>query len=253
MEKGQRLCARPDHLRPGDVYWGLKDIGWSITSFVLPDKDLQRRLTQAVCDTVSSVCGLRFYEQKNPEESNILIQAKRGRRNQLDGRGGVLAYAYFPMSADFKGQITAVFDLDEAWEQSVEYFKVWLHEIGHNLGLGHDELKRNQVMNPTYNPALETYQFNDIARLQRMYGPPAKVLTTQPPDTDDNGNIPDKPERPNDRFIQSVVLSLKINGVSYLTLDLLKILGRDDLVAKLKQLPFDTEDEQLQAITQLFG
>ena len=52
-----------------------------------------------------------------------------------------------------------------------DLFQVALHEIGHNLGLEHSNV-RNSIMYPYLLDGNDALEFDDIAGIQAMYGRP---------------------------------------------------------------------------------
>ena len=81
---------------------------------------------------------LNFQEIQDPgngDRVDIYVQSER-----VDGRGGTLAYAYFPTIGDI------TFDNSESWNET-KFLETAVHELGHSLGLGH-EGDVSAIMNP---------------------------------------------------------------------------------------------------------
>lgn len=91
--------------------------------------------------------------------------------------GGVLAHAYYPEDAagGFAGDVH--FDSLDTWRlhgsagSGFDVFIVALHEIGHSIGLDHQNPPPNAVMNPFYNASLTGLLTDDILGAQAIYGP----------------------------------------------------------------------------------
>ncbi|CAF0752684.1 unnamed protein product [Adineta steineri] len=88
----------------------------------------------------------------------------------FDGPNGVLAHAFLPTD----GRIH--FDADEPWTEEsngggINFYSVAVHEIGHALGLNHNN-NQNSIMFPSYIPSLNVHTLPDIDRrsIQEVYG-----------------------------------------------------------------------------------
>ena len=171
----ENYCGAPDHINNSGSSWGFNVLKWSILQEIPGFDADQHDETKKVFDSISEVCGLQFVYTKDVDQAHIFFTAKRGRRNQLDGPGGTLAYAYLPPRRNFKGKgLACVFDIDENWNSQIKFQNVCCHEVGHNLGLSHSSPNDGQrdLMDPTYDPAIAVMQPGDIERLRRLYGPP---------------------------------------------------------------------------------
>lgn len=135
---------------------------------------------------LEKVCGLKFSISGTQSAADIVIGAGRGRGADFDGPSGTLAYAYLP-GEEFDGQLRLMFDDDETWStnpqsRGILLKNVFLHEIGHNLGLSHSQVK-SALMAPYYSPGIAVPQQNDdIPRLQALYGKALVPVPTPDPD-----------------------------------------------------------------------
>ncbi|XP_069949221.1 stromelysin-3-like [Cherax quadricarinatus] len=156
--------------------WKNKDLTYKITKYppkldkTAVDKELKRAL-QAWAD----VSGLTF-QQKQSGKVNIdvrFVKREHGDGDPLDGPGGVLAHAFFPL---YGGD--AHFDSEEKW--TIESYKgtnilqVAAHEFGHALGLAHSSVS-SSLMAPFYKGYDPNFSLtpDDIQGIQALYGKPA--------------------------------------------------------------------------------
>jgi hypothetical protein len=103
----------------------------------------------------------------------------------FDGPSGVLAHAYYPPPNGTSAAGDMHFDRQENWTcntSGIDIGVVALHEIGHSLGLNHEDAT-SAAMNPYYNPGLAGLQSDDINGAAAIYGGP--VALSAPPSNDD--------------------------------------------------------------------
>jgi hypothetical protein len=136
--------------------------------------------------------GLTFYKAKTRSVADIVIDAGSGPKYGFDGIGNVLAWAYMPCDPR-DVQLQMMFDLAEPWTISpqgsgIYVLAVVMHEIGHLLGLDHDEME-GALMAAYYNAAVWKPTARDLARYRSIYGfsvpeppeePPAPPPTNPP-------------------------------------------------------------------------
>lgn len=116
----------------------------------------------------------------------------------FDGRGGVLAHTFYPPP---NGETLAGdlhLDLDEPWRvgADVDLFSVALHELGHALGLGHND-NAASVMYPYYRRATGL-QAADIAEIRKLYAAAGSTPATpsNPPSNPTTPTTPTSPTMP---------------------------------------------------------
>lgn len=127
----------------------------------------------------SDVSSLTFYQVYKPEWADIKISFGTGAHDgtsvesicdtPFDGKGGVLAHAYYPEDgrAHFDDTETYTDETDEG----TNLLYIAVHELGHSLGLGHSDVK-GTIMWPSYRgyrPNLQLHE-DDIAGIQALYG-----------------------------------------------------------------------------------
>ncbi|XP_048751580.2 matrix metalloproteinase-24-like isoform X3 [Ostrea edulis] len=152
--------------------WPNKIISWKAKTYTekLPVSE-QRSAFKKALQYWSKVTPLKFEE--TAEEADIKISFGRGEHgdgiyNAFDGKGGVLAHAYYPTSGETH------FDDDELWtyqKDGTELQTVAAHEFGHSLGLGHSR-EPGALMAPFYkgfDPEMTLHQ-DDINGIQSLYG-----------------------------------------------------------------------------------
>lgn len=119
--------------------------------------------------------GFTFERTGDGRDCDMWIGGGSGRKHGFDGPGRTLAWAYMPC-----GQFDSLesrFDMDEHFTQNtgkrkqdpwVFAWSVWLHELGHLLGLDHSS-DPNDIMAAYYNPDIVDLQPGDIRRIQALY------------------------------------------------------------------------------------
>ncbi len=110
----------------------------------------------------SSFAPLHFTEVEDSSASQIIIS-----QDVIDGAGGTLAFAFFPTVGDI------TFDSDENWNPST-FLETAVHEIGHSLGLGHEE-NVEAILNPSIQHRFDDLGSaflleDDINAIQSLYG-----------------------------------------------------------------------------------
>ncbi|HSJ87916.1 MAG TPA: matrixin family metalloprotease [Anaerolineales bacterium] len=111
----------------------------------------------------------------------------------FDGPSGTLAHAYYPPPNGNSAAGDLHFDSAENWScttNGTDIAIVALHEIGHSLGLSHENTTAVAVMDPFYNSSLTGLQSDDISGVESVYGLPA--LTAAAPVNDNFANASSK-------------------------------------------------------------
>jgi hypothetical protein len=176
---GARRCGCTDMQLARDAMnkWGKTDLTYSIerrpTGLDMTPEGFDAAVENSFA-VWSAVCPLRFTRVES-DQANIVLSTGRGPRARFDGPGGTLAYAFLPPEPGFIGQLLMVIDLDDPFtldpNQSAGVYMpaVLQHEMGHLWALEHTTTP-GQLMQPVYNPRILTPQWEDIQRVQALYG-----------------------------------------------------------------------------------
>ncbi|XP_048478627.1 matrix metalloproteinase-2 isoform X2 [Plutella xylostella] len=138
-----------------------------------------RAVLARALDVWEQASRLTFTEVNSDEADIVVSFAKRYHDDSypFDGRGSILAHAFFPGSG--RGG-DAHFDDDELWllqpnnddEEGTSLLAVAAHEFGHSLGLSHSSVK-GALMYPWYQGIQSNFVLPEDDRngIQQMYGP----------------------------------------------------------------------------------
>ncbi|KAL4715417.1 hypothetical protein ACJJTC_015320 [Scirpophaga incertulas] len=141
-----------------------------------------RSVLARALDVWEQASRLTFTEINSDDADIVVSFAKRYHDDAypFDGRGMILAHAFFPGSG--RGG-DAHFDDDELWllqpknddEEGTSLFAVAAHEFGHSLGLSHSSVK-GALMFPWYQGIQPNFVLPEDDRngIQQMYGPKVK-------------------------------------------------------------------------------
>lgn len=165
--------------------WNKPAITYYVDSYVsgIP-KSVQDDIIATAYGSWTKVCGLKITRTKD-QNADIIISTGRGPRNQFDGPGNTLAWAYLPPGDD--RQLFLMYDLDESWAAQVTgspreilMENVTCHEGGHTLGLEHSKVQ-TALMAPYYAANVKApVSPDDVERIQKLYGKPVAEPTPAP-------------------------------------------------------------------------
>jgi hypothetical protein len=119
----------------------------------------------------AAVCDIEPKRVERKEVANIYARSGRGKKHNLDARGGTLAWSELPCDVAPHIQLDQMFDEAEDWSFNMAV-AVMCHELGHALGLGH--LNFGALMAPYYDPNVSKPQDEDIEEITKLYGKPTK-------------------------------------------------------------------------------
>lgn len=136
--------------------------------------------TQAAMNAWSSVANVEGVQASSEDQADLVIRVA-----SIDGRQGVLADCMLPGP---RVQIMRL-DNDELWtvfmgpdvpNQSIDLYRVLLHELGHFWGMGHAPQGSPNLMAPVYSRNIWEPRSWEIGEMQRGYGPPKASPTPTP-------------------------------------------------------------------------
>lgn len=170
-------CGMPDQIGTDNCRWNRKDVTWQASL------QLQQMTTVAAaeifnraCLQWNAVCGIRL-QPASGINADIHAEAGRGRRDDFDGPGGVLAWSEMPCGRE--RQLQQRYDRDERWSNSM-LLAVVCHEVGHAIGIPH--IQAGNLMAPYYDPDITGPRDGDVAEAVRRYGQPAGPVDPVPGD-----------------------------------------------------------------------
>lgn len=168
----RRRCGLPDFglTAPSghDCKWPMPDITY-YHEISLPglSADQVKLAYDTAFNQWAEVCNIEPRRVERKETANIFAKSGRGKKHNLDSRGGTLAWSELPCDVAKNVQLDQMFDEAEDWSFGMAV-AVMCHELGHALGLGH--LNFGALMAPYYDPNVTKPQMEDIEEICRLYG-----------------------------------------------------------------------------------
>jgi hypothetical protein len=152
----------------------------------LPAADVKAEITRALA-AWSAVVKVQFSPVASPSLRRSIdiffATGAHGDGFNFDNRGGILAHTFYPPPNPETIAGDLHFDSAELWRigNDTDVFSVALHELGHSLGLGHND-DPNSVMYPYYR-RVSGLRPADITEIRRLYATTGETPTTpsQPP------------------------------------------------------------------------
>lgn len=177
--------------------WNEKVMYYSVISPCksLTNKQLQKALNLAF-STWEAEIDLKLHPARNGQKPNFTVDFKSSLLEPMfKEKPSVLAYAYFPAQGSVSGklvfnddyiwsldgkQITAKYAIDNGYpvkgnpppDQLLRTYKVisvLIHELGHSLGLRHDEHNDTDDAMDAYYDGKDTLSYWDIFRIRLKY------------------------------------------------------------------------------------
>lgn len=166
-------CGLPDMMSDQMCAWPQKKVTY-LPRLQLPaiDEAEMLRAFDTACQQWNAVCGIQL-TRVGGKPANIVADSGTGQQNNLDGRGGTLAWSYLPCGQNANGSLQQMYDTGEAWSFNM-LVAVACHEVGHAIGLSH--LTAGNLLAPYYNAAITKPQAGDIAEAVKRYGPPSPAV-----------------------------------------------------------------------------
>lgn len=162
-------CGLPDMMLDQSCAWPHKDVTFHAQLNLpgLAAAEVEAAFVEA-CQQWSAVCGINLTRSDSPA-ANIVARSGTGRSNNLDGRGGTLAWSELPCGRSRRATLQQMYDEAEQWSRSMAV-AVICHEVGHAIGLSH--IAAGNLLAPYYDPRITKPQAGDIAEAVKRYGPP---------------------------------------------------------------------------------
>ncbi len=175
-------CGLPDNIGPAEMRadpgkWGSPHLTFQFESFLpgIPEIDQQRAWENA-CRTWSAVSKLSFEEVSARGDMRVICGAgDHGDDYPFDGARGVLGHAFYPSWNPTYLAGDVHIDASEAWScaedcpaDRYDLESVFLHEIGHAVGLDHST-NSAAVMFTAYIAPRRRLHSEDIDRIRQLY------------------------------------------------------------------------------------
>lgn len=186
MSEGLLVCGVTANMMAQTSVWNKPKLYWCVLSEfqgISPNQVIQCFEDIFGAWNEATLGALSFEAVDSPSACDIQITT-----GPIDQQFQVLAWSELPPGDDRR--LTQRYDSRDRFtvqinpQQSglIGLHEVGCHEVGHALGLDHDQPNSGALMQPTYKPGLWKPTPRDLARIQSLY------KANQPPPTEEEDN-----------------------------------------------------------------
>ncbi|SHI97819.1 DUF6623 family protein [Pseudozobellia thermophila] len=183
-ELDQKRCGMPDlgEFSTHGNKWSTTSLTYGFDNYTTDNGLTPAKIHEAIAQAFAMWAAetpLSFRRVNNSASADIRIKfvsGAHGDGSAFDGKGGVLAHAYYPPPNSGALAGDAHFDGAESWtiniptgSGKVDLVTVAAHEFGHSLGLRHSNVN-GSLMFPTYAGPMRYLHADDIAGIRTIYG-----------------------------------------------------------------------------------
>ena len=168
------------------------NVTWSFAEFNYPERlSFSQQLYNSLKDDVrnafnnwESIANITFTETTDSANTDIRVGM-----NNIDGFNNTLGSAHYTYTSNSFNYADIQLDTSENWSGSLPFLTL-LHEIGHAIGLGHED-SVPAIMNSTIDTNLTNLTSDDKAGVIKIYGSAVSTAPTDIPASIDTTAIAD--------------------------------------------------------------
>lgn len=179
--------------------------------FSIDSQKIKRLITEA-CSEWANYSNLKFTEVKDARTADIVVSFENPFHAEIDNAlmdESVLAHAFYPSIAGrlagdihINNRIKWDFDAIVPKRGYMSFYRVFLHELGHALGIKHSENKKS-VMTDAYHLESIHLTEDDIHAVQTLYGAKGSNVAKYSTSADRNFPTQISPKRRFHRILES--------------------------------------------------